>query len=259
MQLLQAPMTPPLDLAAHRRENTISESGRNFGIPFPSPSISEGALGGVADGDNVRTLAREALKGARMSAERSRVAAIAIHANANLTEGSRHVQAAAIAAQVIALALPMLDRARSNLENALTALREKVKGPPRDQSISGHMQAAELRALLASLPATERLSTIAKSLAEDDDSLASSAIHASRFLTGLSEIDQAHVARQWAVRRQPEALKRIEVLEKDLEHLERAGSLLLAFQFKCSDPLILDSARKNAERHAAAVKAAVAP
>jgi hypothetical protein len=62
----------------------------------------------------------------------------------------------------------------------------------------------------------------------------------------------------WAQKRQPEALARMKVLEKDLEHLERAGSLLIQFQVRCSDPAILAAARKNQEAARAAVAAATA-
>jgi predicted nucleic acid-binding protein len=103
---------------------------------------------------------------------------------------------------------------------------------------------------------TERLEMIAKGLSEGDDSLAAAALHASRFLTGLTEVEQEHVRQQWATRRQPEALARMKRLETDLDHLERAGQLLLAYQLKCSDPVILATARRNQDAARAAVAAA---
>ncbi len=223
---------------------------------MPSPSIHEGVLGEVAGDDPVRLLCQEAIAVARRAAEKSRTAAIAIHADTTLPEGGRHVQSAGIAFRVIKACLPLLDRARENVETALTALRAKTAGPPKDTSISGHMQAAELRALLASLNGKARLDTIAKSLAEGDDSLAAAALHASRFLTGLSEVEQNHVRQLWAQKRMPEALARLKILEADLDHLQRTGNLLLGFQVKCADPVILASARSHQEAAAAAVKAA---
>jgi hypothetical protein len=83
-------------------------------------------------------------------------------------------------------------------------------------------------------------------------------LHASRFLTGLTEVEQAHVQLQWATRRQPEALARMKRLESDLDHLQRAGQLLIGYQLKCSDPAILAAARKNQEAAQAAIAAATA-
>jgi hypothetical protein len=87
--------------------------------------------------------------------------------------------------------------------------------------------------------------------------LAAAALHASRFLTGLSVVEQEHVRMQWATRRQPEAMARLKVLESDLDHLQRTGQLLIGFQMKCSDPVILSAARKNQDAARAAIAAAM--
>lgn len=150
----------------------------------------------------------------------------------------------------------LIDRARTNAETEVNRLREKTKGPPPDTSISGHMLASEQRSLLASQTGKARLDMIAKSLAEGDDSLAAAALHASRFLTGLTVVEQEHVRMQWAIRRQPEALARMKRLESDLDHLNRAGSLLIQFQLKCADPVILSAARKNQDAARAAIAVA---
>ena len=120
------------------------------------------------------------------------------------------------------------------------------------------MLASELRQLLASQTGKARLDMIAKSLAEGDDSLVAAALHASRFLTGLTEIEQQHVRQQWATRRQPEALARLKKLESDLDHLQRAGQLLIGYQLKCSDSTILAAAKRNSENARAAIAAATA-
>jgi hypothetical protein len=89
-------------------------------------------------------------------------------------------------------------RVRDRCRNAL---RLKTSGPERDTSISGHMVGAELRSLLASVTQQAPLTAISKSMDEGDDSLASAALHASRFLTGLSAVEQDHIRQQWATRR----------------------------------------------------------
>jgi hypothetical protein len=74
----------------------------------------------------------------------------------------------------------------------------------------------------------------------------------------LTQLEQEDVRLQWAQKHQPEAMARLKILESDLAHLERTGSLLIGYQLKCSDPLILASARKNSEAARAAVAAATA-
>jgi hypothetical protein len=241
--------------APFAQENTIRKV-LPFAPPHPSPSINELVLGPVANDDPVRLLVMEAIKSARVAAEKSRAASVAIHGNSTLPEGARHVQAADVAFKTVRNCLPLMDKARESLQTAIIACKAKTCGPLKDTSISGHMQAAELRQLLASMSGKNRLDTIAKSLAEGDDSLAGAALHASRFLTGLSEIEQEHVRQLWAQKRVPEVVARLKVLESDHEHLYRAGQLLLGFQTKCSDPAILAQAKAHQENARAATAAA---
>jgi hypothetical protein len=64
-----------------------------FFIPLPSPSIHEGALGDVDPADGPRSFCQEALRALRLAAERSRVAALAIHSDQTLSTGGQHVKA----------------------------------------------------------------------------------------------------------------------------------------------------------------------
>jgi hypothetical protein len=75
----------------------------------------------------------------------------------------------------------------------------------------------------AAMTGKDRMAAISKSLEENDDSLVSGALDVIRFLTNLAKVEQDHVREQWRRKRIPEECARIEMLEKDLVHLERAG------------------------------------
>jgi hypothetical protein len=142
------------------------------------------------------------------------------------------------------------------VRTAINALRMKLAGPVEDVTARGVAQAAEIRKVLAGMTQKDRLAATAKSMAEGDDSLASAVLHASRYLSGLSELEQQHVRNQWCERRKPDELKRIKQLESDLVHLERAGKLVMAFQLKMSDQAIVAAAQKSRAAADAAIKAA---
>jgi hypothetical protein len=152
--------------------------------------------------------------------------------------------------------LPLLDKARTTLETAITALKERLKGPEVRTGMADLMLAGELRNLLASQSGKARIDMIAKSLAEGDDTLAGAALNASRFLTGMSETDMAHVRGLWAQKRKPEELARLRQLEGDLDHLARCGKLVLGWQQQCADQGIVQAARKGMAATAAAIQAA---
>jgi hypothetical protein len=64
-----------------------------WGIPFPSPSLDEAAVGTVDPTDPVCVMTANAMKFVRQVAGKSRDAANAIHGNQTLSEGAGHLQA----------------------------------------------------------------------------------------------------------------------------------------------------------------------
>jgi hypothetical protein len=219
-----------------------------------SPSINEGALGPVDDTDVTRVRTHEAMKGLRLAAEKARSACLAVHGNPDISEGARHVQAEAISFKLTNQSLPFVDKAREALEGQIAKLREVTKGPVTKTDIQSLMLQTELRNFMASMSGKARLDVIAKSLAEGDDSLAASALSASRFLTGLTALEVEHVRLQWAQRRVPDQLARLKALEADLQHLNCAGSLLIQWQRTCADRNIVQAAKARQAATAAAIQ-----
>ncbi|PZR86841.1 MAG: hypothetical protein DLM68_09245, partial [Hyphomicrobiales bacterium] len=74
-------------------------------------------------------------------------------------------------------------------------------------------------------------------------------LDASRFLTGMPPVAQAHIRAMWAQKRMPAEVARIKVLEA-AEHLNRGGTLLIDYQRKCADQVIVAQAKARATRPA---------
>jgi hypothetical protein len=91
----------------------------SFVAPAPSPSMSEEILGPVAADDPAVQLVWQALKNIRLAAHGAHRAALAIHQDDTMSETGRHLKAAETAHKVIKPALPMVDRARENLQTAM--------------------------------------------------------------------------------------------------------------------------------------------
>ena len=51
-------------------------------------------------------------------------------------------------------------------------------------------------------------------------------------------------------------MKRIDLLEKDMTHLERGGQLLIGYQLKCADQFVVKAARKSSDAAQKAIPAA---
>lgn len=75
-------------------------------------------------------------------------------------------------------------------------------------------------------------------------------------MTGLTAAERDHVRQLWARKRLPDECKRIDLLEKDMTHLERAGSLLIGYQLKMADQFIVTAAKKSSDAAQKAIAAA---
>jgi hypothetical protein len=227
-----------------------------FQPPLPSPSMSEGVIENVAPNDYIRNGIVEALRGVRLAAEGSRNASVAIFGDMTLSEGGKHVKANEVTYRITNAALPAVDRARQNLETELTRLRTKTNAPAIDNSVKSIHMATELRARLAAMSQADRLAAIQRSINAGDDTVVAAVLEGALILTGLSEIEREHVRQQWRRKRLPDECHRVDQLEKDKVHLDRGGTLLMSYQRKCADPVIVEAAKKSQQAATAAIAAA---
>jgi hypothetical protein len=81
-------------------------------------------------------------------------------------------------------------------------------------------------------------------------------LSAPMFLTNLSEAELSHVRERWRRTRYPEECKRVDLLEKDLEHLSRGGNIVMTYPRKCAVQAIVDAAKASNDAANKAIAAA---
>jgi len=219
---------------------------------LPSPSMHEGIIGQVAADDPTVELIFEALRGIRKAAEGAYKAALAIHGNDALSEAGRHVAVADTAQKVLAQALPLADRARENLETAITRIKMKLAAPAADGSVRGIYLATEIRSRLAAMTASDRR----KTLAAADEAPISAILSGPAFLSGLTPLEIEAARMGWATKRYPDELRRLQYLESIGDHLQRASSLVLGYGVKLADQSLVRAARARAKVASDAIAAA---
>jgi hypothetical protein len=224
----------------------------SFAPPMPSPSMSEVAIGEVPANDPTAQLVWEALKGIRVAAHGAYRAALAIHQDDVLSEAGRHVKVSQTAHQVIKQALPLVDRARENLETAIKRIQMKIAAPEADPSVRGVYLATEIRSRLSAMTQSERR----KTLATADDATVSAILTGPGFLSGLTPLEIDAVRASWSAKKFPDELKRLQYLETIGDHLQRAGSLLLGYETKLSDRGLVEAAMRRSKIASDAIAAA---
>jgi hypothetical protein len=226
--------------------------------PLPSPSMNEGAIANIAPGDVTRIAIAEALRAVRIAAENARNASVAIFGDMTLSEGGKHVKANDLSFRITNAVLPVVDRAREKLEYEIGKLRAKTNAPAPDVSVRGNFMATEIRQRMASLDQSARLAALQEAIDEgpSGDAIIEAALGASGFLTGLTPLEVEHTRQKWRRKRFPDECKRIDLLERDAEHLNRGGSLLISYQRKCSYPAIVAAAAQSRDAAQKAIAAA---
>jgi hypothetical protein len=208
---------PPTLAAMTSRK--LGTSGTH-GIPMPSPSLNEGVLGPVDSGDITRQGTAAAIAAARIAAHKAREAAQAIHTDMPLSEGAKHVRANEFTFKVTNCQLPVIDRARERLEAELTGLQKLTSAPPLVNDNRAVHTATEIRTALSLMTPSDRRKCLSVAVQEDDDATVSAVLSAPRYLANLKPAEVESLRAQWQQKRFPDELKRIELLEKDLDHLQ---------------------------------------
>ena len=225
-----------------------------FHVPAPSVSINENVFRNP-DNDQSLVDVQVAIAGLRRAAETVQRGAVAIHQNEMKTEPARHAEAAEYAYKVTRPALMSSDAAVQRLAAEIAALKAKTTTPPPVRDTL----ASEIRAAIARMPQAERTKAVLASIKSGSDDIVSACLGGPALLSGMSETQHAHVRASYAALRHPDTVKRIESLEKGMEHLERAGKLALKYSLEVADRSIVDRAKASAQRAAEAVAEANRP
>jgi hypothetical protein len=156
--------------------------------------------------------------------------------------------------KVLKPALMATDTTAARLNSEIAALKAKTSNPPVIHDV------ARLRAARCfAMKPTERTKAILGVARDGDDSFASAAIAAPAVLSGMTTTEHEHVRKSWGAVRYPDDVKRIEALEKGMEHLDRASALALTFSVSVADRIIVDKAVASQKRAAEAIAEANRP
>jgi hypothetical protein len=225
----------------------------NFILPEISPSLDGRAITIPPIGDTaIDQMSAAALHAARDAAERTLNACRAIWSNDLLNPAAKHCQAHELSYKVTAPGVAQLQRASERVQAEIAALRQKVNSPPTPPALMGQ----EIRQTLRSMTVKDRRAAVARALADGRDEIVGAILSGPAMLSGLQQLEADALKNEYAVKRHPAEVARIEKLEKDYAHLQRGGQLLLGFCVKCSDANIVQAAKRSNDAAQAAIAAA---
>jgi hypothetical protein len=132
----------------------------------------------------------------------------------------------------------------------LAALDNTLKGP----TSSNHLLMTEIRTTLANMPREERRKHILANVG--DKEVMAAVLRCPAFLAALSPEEQQDFRQQWAVKAMPEELAHRNELARALDHVERAGKLLVGYQVSLYSGHLIRAAEETSAKVAAATAAA---
>jgi len=228
----------------------------------PSPSIHEAMIArhlpkdprtGEPMADATLDRMADAMRAARLGAERAERVAAALHANEMQMPAARHKQVRAEAWKSVEPALRQLDSARQAATQAIEALEAVTSAPPAPKDMLGGLKANEIRSVLRGLPEAEREAMLSAALGDDDDAMIGAVIDQPPAMSGISKARHQMLKASWQRKRHGDKLDRVATLKKALADLERGGELTIKFASGLSDEAII----KRAEASEARVRAAL--
>jgi hypothetical protein len=123
-------------------------------------------------------------------------------------------------------------RSVARLANAERDLRaniahtEKLLSEPLTQQAALGSLNVEVRAHVKSLKREQREALMREALESDDDATLTAVLGGQHFLSGMSKVDHDHFVRRYHEKRNPSLVKRLDVMNKFLEMIERNGPLV---------------------------------
>jgi len=222
--------------------------------PVP-PSINENVFAVPDDlqNDAVIGTVREALKVARIAAEKAHTIASATLNDETMTETARHARAADTIFRTTRPALEQVQTVIEKLDAKVKVMEETLRGPPEPASPVGHFQHMEVRNMLAGMNAKKRGETILKAIRTGDQLTIAAVMRCPAYLLGYDDdLAQQEFRRNWQQKYYPKETAYLEQLRTVAGHLERGGQLLLSYGLQLTSPVLVQRAKKAQERTAAA-------
>lgn len=168
----------------------------------------------------------EAVYEAVSSVHAARAAALS---NPSLTEAAQILQVASFAEKRQAAVLPKLDSALRSVDSSIENAERELNRPL--QSSVSSVLATEIRQHVARMDQGERSEFMRRRIEEGDIATLSAVLGAPSYLTNMQAAERTAHVRAFNSRRDPLAVKRLDVLQQASALLgERSGIVLLEFQ-----------------------------
>ena len=222
----------------------------------PPPSLDENVFTVPLDyeADPNVLVARNALKGGKLAAEKALEIARATLADETLTLHARHMAAQDLCHRATAPAVEKIQNAIDKIFAQVKAEEDFLKGPKASITPATVIQIAEARGALNRLPPAERRTAILQGIEANDPITCAAVTRCPSYLVGCTDIEMADFANRWATKHHPTHVAHLRVLKDVLDHTERGGKLLLVFTHSLSSTQITSEARRLSERAATAVR-----
>ncbi len=224
-----------------------------------SPSVHEAMIARYLlkdDDDTVLQSLHDAVKAAREAALKARDVTSVVLGNEMETPAARHKKSRSAGFELLHAASTRLDAALRAAHAEVVAITTKVKGPPPPKDQANLSRQMFMRDELRKMPAERRSEIIADALKTGDDFLVSAVLDGRPWETGLTQTELDLCRHNWAARRYPADLDRLERIQKAVADSQRAGELTLHFVDGLTDPALIAEAEAKNKRAADALAAA---
>lgn len=211
-----------------------------------SPSIHELTIARHMKGDDpILQSLHDGVKLARELAAKASTVTDAVMANPMRTEAMRHREARNAAFSLIERATTALDQALKAATDEIKIIRVRISGPPPAKDERTETKQRELRERLSMLPEERRRTIINEAIKNDDDLLVGAVLHMPDWVSGLGATDLAMYRHNWATRRYPADLDRLDRIEKAVIDAKRVGELTISFVDRLTDAKLIKEAEQN--------------
>ncbi len=121
--------------------------------------------------------------------------------------------------------LKRLDLAATDLAATIAHTEAQLTQPLTEKAGQGSLN-GEVRGFVRGLDRSEREAFMRDALERDDEPTLTAILGAQSFLSGLTPLDHAHYLREYHTKKRPDLVRRLDVMERFRDRLERIGPVV---------------------------------
>lgn len=220
----------PVDTNNERPNFGSLRDNREPALTHPTPSLDARNISSIPDYDETTSgyvaAAYDAFDLSYRSIQQVIDARNKVNENTAWSEDARLLKIADFASAKQEAATRAMDSAHSRLASGIKSLEESLDKPLEQQAGVGTVN-EEIRRHLKGLSSKERGELLADALREKDGKTIIAVAGAPHYLSGISKERRALLTREWNELTQPEVVKRLGVMKRALELVDRNGPLIL--------------------------------